>query len=387
MRRRPHNVLTVIAGPHWGGLHVVVERTTPFYAAAGYRRFVALPAPEPHIVARLEKAGCAVVPIQLTRIRKTFNPISHLNFARRFAAEVASIRKIAADQEIDLIEAAGLLNLQPAVAARRSATPLVWQLHGTSAPSPVRHALGRIAAACADVVMTSGKAMAARHRGLDRILPQVVSFNPPVDIDRFRPDEEARRAVRADLGYGENDIVVGTLGNRGWVKRHEFILDLADRLRAAPLRFAIAGTPVDTNDAYYREKVLEPLEARKLGKRVKVLEQRHSASALMNAFDVFLLPSRAEGASLVTAEAMATGLPIVASDVGSLPDIVAQGVNGYLCPPDSPGSFCNALLALTDAGRRREMGAESRARAASELSERRCAAAHFEAYRRALAPR
>lgn len=384
MTAATRNILTVIAAPHWGGLHVVAERTTPFYEDAGYRRFVALPAADPQVRNRLESAGCVVIPLQLARIRKTLNPLNHSRFARRFGRDVRAIEKIAAEHAIDLIEVAGLLNLQPAVAARRLAMPLVWQLHGTSAPVPVRHLFGRIAAAKADVVMTSGAGMAVRHRGLDRILPQLVSFSAPVDVDRFRPDERIRRTVRADLGYGDSDIVVGTLGNRGWVKRHEFILELADRLRSSRLQFAIAGTCVDSNDAYYRQKVLEPLEALGLEGSVRIIEQRHPAEALMTAFDIFLLPSRAEGASLVTAEAMAVGLPIVASDVGSLSDIVEQGVNGYLCPANSPSSFCGALEALTDGGRRREMGAASRARALAELSERRCADAHFTAYRRAL---
>lgn len=378
------NILTVIAAPHWGGLHVVVERTTPFYEDAGYRRFVALPAADPQVRTRLESAGCVVIPLVLSRIRKTLNPLHHLRFAWRFGPEVRAIEKIAAEQAIDLIEVAGLLNLQPAVAARRSALPLVWQLHGTSAPAPLRHVFGRIAAAWADVVMTSGAGMAARHRGLDPIVSKPVPFSAPVDVNRFRPHPEARRAVRAELGYGDSDIIVGTLGNRGWVKRHEFILQLADRLRDCPFRFAIAGTRVDSNDAYYREKVLDPLVALGLQGSVKIVEQRHPAAALINAFDIFLLPSLAEGASLVTAEAMATGLPIVASDVGSLSDIIEQGVNGYLCPANSPGAFCEALEALIDNDRRREMGAASRARAVAELSVRRCADAHFTAYRRAL---
>lgn len=387
MTAAARNILTVIAAPHWGGLHVVVERTTPFYEAAGYRRFVALPAADPQIRTRLESAGCVVIPVELTRIRKTLNPLNHLRFARRFGSEVRAIEKIAAEHAIDLIEVAGLLNLQPALAARRSAMPLVWQLHGTSTPAPLRHLFGRLAAAWADVVMTSGAGMARRHRGLDPIISQLVPFSAPVDVNRFRPDEATRRTVRAELGYADSDIIVGTLGNRGWVKRHEFILELADRLRPSPLRFAIAGTSVDSNDAYYREKVLDPLEALGLGERVRIVEQRHPAEAVMNAFDIFLLPSLAEGASLVTAEAMATGLPIVASDVGSLSDIVKQGVNGYLCPANSPGSFCEALEALGNGGRRREMGAASRARAVAELNERRCADAHFTAYQRALARR
>lgn len=381
------NVLTVIAAPHWGGLQVVVERTTPYFAEAGYRRIVAAPRCDAQSKARLEKAGCAVLDIRLGRPRKTLNPSDNLQYVRHFRNDVHELKRIVRSERVDVIEVAGLLNIQPIFAARQTGTPLIWQLHSTLAPLPIRAPVGALAMRWADVVMTSGSAMIERHGGLMRGAAEIIPFCAPLDLNRFKSNPTERNRIKRELGYDGTTILVGTLGNRSWQKRHEWIVAIADRMRDTVLRFAIVGSAVDSNDRYYRTKVMDAIAERGLGDHVRVIDQVHPAEEVMNAFDVFLLPSVAEGASLVTAEAMATGLPIVASRVGSLPDIVVPGENGYLCEVDSLDEFCRALVELKDASLRETMGKASRRIAETRLGSARCAEAHFEAYRLALGRR
>lgn len=380
------NILSVIAAPHWGGLQVVVERTAPYYRDAGFRRFVALPDRGGGMRERLEMAGCVVIPLDLGRPRKTLNPVEHCRYLRRFAHDVAAIESIIATHEIDVVEVAGLLNFQPVVAARRTGTPLVWQMHSTLAPAAIRRAVGRVAASTADVIMTSGAAMASRHGGIEGGPAEVIPFCAPIDLERFDFRPDMRQEVRSELGFAPGDIVIGTLGNRGWQKRHEWIVKIADRLRDRDLRFAIIGTAVETNDRYYDTHVLKPIKALGLD-NVRVIDQRRPAYEMMNALDVFILPSVAEGASLVTAEAMASALPIIASDVGSLSDIVSPDVNGFLCDAASLDEFCAAINRLKDPELRRRMGHASRQLAHTAVGSERCATAHFRAYTQAKASR
>jgi glycosyltransferase involved in cell wall biosynthesis len=79
---------------------------------------------------------------------------------------------------------------------------------------------------------------------------------------------------------------------------------------------------------------------------VLVTGVRHDARALMKRFDVFVLPSRAEGLPLALLEAMALGRPVVATAVGGIPEVVESGENGMLIPPDRPGEMADAIIRL-----------------------------------------
>lgn len=373
-------VLSCIAGPYWGGLHVVVERTTPFFAAHGYTRHVALPVADEAMRSRLEAASAQLIDWQPARPRKTLNPLTHLSYVLRFASDVAAIRAAIRTHDIDIVEVAGLLNLQPVVAARLERRPIVWQFHGTLAPRPIRLMIAAVAVRLAKVIMTSGKGMVARHGGIEGQRVAVVPFAAPIDLDRFRPNAESRERARSEMGYGPDDVVVGTLGNRGWPKRHEFIVKIAKSVRTLPLRFAIVGTPVATNDTYYREAVVDAIARDGLGSCVAVVDQFSDADVVMNGFDIFVLPSIAEGVSLVTAEALATGLPVVASNVGSVPDLVDDSV-GRICDVNSLEEFVSAISELVDAERRSRMAEACRTRALERTGNARCAEDHFRAYR------
>lgn len=84
---------------------------------------------------------------------------------------------------------------------------------------------------------------------------------------------------------------------------------------------------------------------------------------LYRSSDVFALPTLAETFGIAAAEAAATGLPVVATDVGGLPDIVENGVNGFTVPPNDAEALAKALYRLTDGAERRRMSETARARA------------------------
>jgi glycosyltransferase involved in cell wall biosynthesis len=88
----------------------------------------------------------------------------------------------------------------------------------------------------------------------------------------------------------------------------------------------------------------------------------------MSAFDVFCLASHHEGLPIAMMEALALGLPVVATDVGGIPELVTDGVDGVLVPPKQPTLLAEALVALLcDAARRSRFAQRARGRA-EELS-------------------
>lgn len=372
-------VLTCIVAPYWGGVHVVVERTTPFFAAKGFTRIIALPIADETMRKRLETAGASLIDWKPARLRKTLNPLTHLRYILRFWSDVGAIRKAIRAEAVDLVEVAGLLTLQPVVAAKLERRPLAWQFHASLAPYPIRVVLGSLATRVATVIMTSGKSMIARHGGLGRSKAPIIPFAAAIDTAKFRPDPAERELARSKMGYAPGDVVVGTLGNRGWQKRHEFILKIAQAMRDDPVRFAIVGSPVSTNNDYYRKAVVDPIVKLGLHDKVAVVDQFADAQVIMNGFDIFILPSVSEGLALVLPEALASGLPVVASDVGSMADLVDDSV-GKLCDVNDLDAFVAGIRALIAPESRAAITSVCRARALERTGSALAAEDHFRAY-------
>jgi glycosyltransferase involved in cell wall biosynthesis len=107
--------------------------------------------------------------------------------------------------------------------------------------------------------------------------------------------------------------------------------------------------------------------------------------ALYNEVDMLLLPAAREGFSLVVAEAMACGLPIVTSNTSAMPELVHDGRGGFLCPLDDPSAFATAIARLAaDPALRRAMGEYNRARIENEYSLERMVQAYRELFEMAL---
>jgi glycosyltransferase involved in cell wall biosynthesis len=146
---------------------------------------------------------------------------------------------------------------------------------------------------------------------------------------------------------------------------------VADFLKAAAhvapsfpeARFVIAG------DGPLRQELAALAEDLDLGSRVHFLGFKAEVSALMGSLDVLVVPSRTEGSPLVTLEAMAAGVPIVASATGGIPDQVRHDKEGLLVPPGDTGAIGDAILdLLRDPAYARRLGEAGRRRTASWFS-------------------
>lgn len=180
-------------------------------------------------------------------------------------------------------------------------------------------------------------------------------------------DEEKFRAIERslpDVGRGHTDarVVVGTVGRLDEIKDQSLLIAAVARLLEREpetgnrLRVQIVG------EGPMRESLHRQVEERGLRGIVEFLGERDDVSGLMRDFDVFVLPSRAEGVSNTILEAMASALPVVATAVGGNPDLVTPGLTGALVPPSDPDALALAVAAYVASPRRRlEHGARARA--------------------------
>jgi glycosyltransferase involved in cell wall biosynthesis len=162
------------------------------------------------------------------------------------------------------------------------------------------------------------------------------------------------------LGLGDGDIAVTTVANLRRTKDYPTLLRAAvDVLAAHPdVVFLAAGQgPLE-------EEIRAEIETLGLGDRFRLLGYVDDAVGLLSASDVFVLGSQVEGLSIALLEAMAMGLPVVATAVGGTPEVVTDGVEGRLVPARDPSALAAAIIEVVDdpAGRSR-MGAAAAARA------------------------
>jgi glycosyltransferase involved in cell wall biosynthesis len=185
---------------------------------------------------------------------------------------------------------------------------------------------------------------------------RVVSIPNAVDAGRLRATG-TREAMRAVLGISETAPVIVSVGAMTWEKDPLGHLDIVCRVaRAFPdLVYLVAG------DGPLR--VAAEAAARTLGllDNVRFLGSRSDVGDLLAASDVLLLATRTEGMPGCVIEAGMAGVPVVAYAVGGVPEIVADGVTGFLGPPEQAEALANALeQVLSDADYRARLGSSAR---------------------------
>jgi glycosyltransferase involved in cell wall biosynthesis len=173
-----------------------------------------------------------------------------------------------------------------------------------------------------------------------------------IDTAKVRGAAPAREVMRESLGVPEGALVVGTVANLRVTKGYPDLLHAARTVLDALecVHFVSVGRgPLETE--------LRAMHAQLgLGDRFQLLGHRPDAVRVMSAFDVFCLPSHYEGLPVALMEALALGLPVVATRVGGLAELVTDGREAVLVSPRRPEQLAEALLALLrDPRRRAEM--------------------------------
>lgn len=199
-----------------------------------------------------------------------------------------------------------------------------------------------------------------------------------VDVDRYRPDAEARRQIRKRLRVSDDTVLIGLVGRYHPMKGHELFLDAAGRLAGErpDVRFVMAGPNVNLQNP----AIATQLERLGLGDRVQVVGVEPDMPAFMNALDILTVASTSEGFPTVLVEAMATGVPCAATDVGDCRLVIAD--TGRTASARTPEALSAAWLELVEmsSGARRDLGDRARARTIERYSTDRVAAAYLDLY-------
>ncbi len=188
-----------------------------------------------------------------------------------------------------------------------------------------------------------------------------------VDLERFHPLDgpERARQRREVLGLGDHDVALVTVASFRAVKNIPAVLRLMPSLvQAKPgLRYFLIG------DGPQFQELADLVKALDLEDAVRFLGVRLDVHALLPLCDIYMLPSLFEGMSNTILEAMASGLPVIASDIDGNRELMIDGVTGMLVPMHEPQALASALLELCQDGeRRRALGDNGRQRVEKEFA-------------------
>lgn len=212
------------------------------------------------------------------------------------------------------------------------------------------------------IELTSGGVEEHLAEGIGRREQFRVIFSG-IDTAPYEAAIAKREATRAALGAGPEEVLFGGVGRLEPVKGFTYFVEAAQTVLEsdAHARCILIG------DGAEREKLRA--QAAGIGNRFQFLRWRRDVPELMAALDVLAVPSVNEGMGRVVLEAGAAGIPVVASRVGGIPDIVDDGETGLLIPARDVAALAAAMLELAHAPeRRRWMGATARAKVVPHFS-------------------
>jgi glycosyltransferase involved in cell wall biosynthesis len=286
------------------------------------------------------------------------------------------------------------------IAARLAGVPLIiYTSHGfqfhQSRPRWMRWAilqmerwLGRWAT---DLLFTQSAEDAQTATDL-HIVPadRVVWIGNGVEVERFGPDRVLTTG-RAALGLRERDRVIGFVGR---VVREKGVVELIEamaQVRAAvpEARLLIIGdTLASDTDAAAKAAIRHRIALHGLEHAVIFTGFRDDVAAMLPLLDIFVLPSWREGMPRTILEAMASGLPVVATNIRGCREEVIDGETGLLVPPRDPATLADALIRLlSQPTLARQLGTAGRRRAFEVYDERLVIARQLQAYRAGLQTR
>jgi glycosyltransferase involved in cell wall biosynthesis len=243
----------------------------------------------------------------------------------------------------------------------------------------VHHLLYRLGARWADgLIAVAPEVKSSILATMPLPAEKIVVINNGVDVGRYRLTVD-RAAVRRGLGLSEDEraiVVVATLKEQ---KGHRYLIEAAAGLTGQfpTARFLFVG------DGELRQELERQIAAHGLAQRVHLLGTRQDVPELLAAADLFVLPSLWEGLSMALVEAMASGLPIVATEVSGTRQVLTDGETGLLVPPGDYEALARAIAAmLSDPARAAAMGAAARRHIETNFGARQQAAEHLALFSR-----
>lgn len=296
----------------------------------------------------------------------------------RLARAAGRIRRRARARGARILHCGDVLGLLLLIAARPRGARIVYQLNYLGG-APRRMALACLALPAVDRLLAVSVQQPSRLGPVPALLARRTKVVPPgIRAAAFEGGDP--HALRDDLGVSGAAPVVGLVARYDTWKGHHVFLQAAERIRSrrADVRFVMVGGSLNGRQLphveRYRDAVLARRKALGLEEVVAVVGHRSDVPAVLAGLDVLVCPSEEEPFGMIVLEALAAGVPVVASDSGGPVEILEHGRSGLLFPTRSADGLAAAVLRLLgDPSLRRRLAEEGRRRVRSAYSSGRYA--------------
>jgi glycosyltransferase involved in cell wall biosynthesis len=295
-------------------------------------------------------------------------------------AAVSRLMRLFRQHEIDVVHSHEFtMAVYGATAAKLLGIPHVLTMHGSSTVTgalrrriALRWAIRRSARSIA--VSGATQLQFATDLGIRESAFTVIPNGVPLI-------EGSPEKVRKEFGCADGDMVILAVGNVDVRKNHRMLLEALVRLQteglAVPWRVIIAGGRGGDQHSH----LLDFARLHGLEDRVHIVKERNDIADLQALADIFVMPSLWEGLPLAMLEAMIAGKAILASATGGIPEAIVDGRDGILFPPGDLDALVRGLRGvMTDAARRRSLGAAAFERAKREFTVQVMTDRHLDVY-------
>ncbi len=299
---------------------------------------------------------------------------------------VSVLQEVLRNERISLLHAHLYhANMYGRLAAFREGVPAVCSIHNTYVrPKPHRRLVNWWLARRTPVIIAGSEAIKndiVRYDGVPAEKVRVIPYG--VDVEKFAIPL-SREEARTRLGLPADRFLVGTVGRLEEQKGQSFLVEAAARLHREGMHMSLLLIGSGREEGRLRDLV-----AREgIAKDVLFLGTRRDLPELFRAMDVFALSSLWEGLPLALLSAMASGIPVVATPVGGIPEVIKDGENGFLVPPVDAVALAEVLRRVWEnPGRASTIGAAGAETVRSGYSHGGNAGRVMEIYKEVLAGR
>jgi len=334
----PPRIAFVITGLAEGGAETQVLSLAKHFRTQGWRVAVVSLLPLMGLARELDPLGIEVVSLgmrnpwsawiawfRLVRFLRRFRPtvvhahMFHANLLARLARPFLPVGVLICTAH------------SPYEAPRGTLTPRerTWREWAYRLTDPFCHLTTQVSQAGVERYVRVG----AVPRGKIRAVPN------GVDTGRFRPDAAARKRFREQMGW-ENAFVWLSVGRFDPAKDHRTMIEAFAQLEEKSAVLGLVG------DGPLRKEIEECVQSLGIAGRVEFLGVRKDVQGLMTSADAYVLSSRWEGMPMTLLEAQACALPVVATGVGGVVEVVRDGETGFLVPAGNPTALAAAMRKL-----------------------------------------
>ena len=280
-------------------------------------------------------------------LRRRSPLLNLIKFIALLPYTLVRLRRIIKSNDIDIVHVDGVTNFVPALAARLAGRPVIW-LYNDYLPRPLQPVLLPLMTRLASKVLVQGDCLRKLTQSNPRLREKTMVLPSGVDTAKFTPEGsslESRRRLRQELGLPADCTLIGTVHNVNRLKGFTYFIEAAARIksRVPSAKFAIVGRKLDTDSGYW-DQLQRLTEQLGLKQDITFTGFREDVPAILSALDVFVLASLEESCPVALLEAMAMKLPVVATDVGAVSEMVSDGRTGFVVPPRDPQAIADAVM-------------------------------------------